>query len=407
MIAFVAKDSHSPLGDCVQSSKLTHLLRLMWESPIFGDAFPETVTTDAETIREQGTSIYTYLLKTLGPLLAQGLPLAAPATILEIIGAIAPKATAFCPALAAGETGDLERLQAAATTIALAYWVDQSIDGGDEAMLTAVRTFRPQPAPKVLIFPSPATAETRARLTILESIEREIIRLSRPEDQPWLMQAMFVDTLGNEATMRQWSQRYDGCKSPECFWAEHAEEVAACSIVNVGLVYVTAAIYAIYRQQEPELPGLAEVLSEPIILALLQGPCNAAIRVFDDLGDRLVDGGENPAWSEFALNIFNQPNPRVVEAFLVQAGLADEASLGLLLTAFQSQNEAGRTLIRKVFMGLVRYRMAALPQPLWERYGLFLTLAKRVIEAGYINMLGDMNLGEVQPVYADSMVAAD
>jgi hypothetical protein len=37
-----------------------------------------------------------------------------------------------------------------------------------------------------------------------------------------------------------------------------------------------------------------------------------------------------------------------------------------------------------------------LPVRLWDRYGVFLTLCKRVMEAGFVNTLGGLELSDIR-----------
>jgi len=391
----------------MQSSTLLRLLQLTWRSPVFGDAYPATVLTRTSAITQQIEEVHVRFLARLEPILKQGMPTESAADVQEIMRQIAPKSTAFCSAIAAGEIRDVERLCAAAVSIALVYWADQSMDRGDEAMMAAVRSLSGPPLNGHSVNGNGNHAANgslksmdlvaRARWRAVRHIEQEVIQLSRPEDTPVLLDCVFQETLQHEARMRELSQLYLH-QGDAAFWDAYADEIANLSIINGAFIYVTSAIYAIYRRHQPRLPGLVEIFSQPALMAVLRGPGNAAIRVFDDLGDRHIDQGLHPEWGEFYLNLFNQPHPRLLRAFLIQAGMDDEQQRQSVLAAFQAGGRVSQTYITEMFKELVRDQLMKLPPPVWQRYRTFLTLSKRVIEAGYVNTLGDKALAGTAPL---------
>lgn len=384
----------------MHTNKLIELLRQTWASPVFGDSYP-VVAADGVTLAKivnQVKEVHHHFVTELKPILARGMPEATTAQVAMIVHQIASKSTAFCAAIAAGEIHDVQRLCAAAVSIALVYWADQSMDRGDEAMLTAVGRLGHGGSPLTSTAYADLTHSLTdlelARLTAVQQIEAQLQRLSRSEDISILARCVFHDTLSQEARFRELSQYYLVEADDQWFWATHADEVARLSIENGALIYVTAAIYAIYRHHRPELPGLREIFGNEAVMSLLNGPCNAAIRVFDDLGDRYVDSGAYPEWGEFSLNVFNHPNPRFLHTFLHRSGIEDRRARTEIVGAFILGGADYDAYIVRVFVELVRERMSRLPAAIWQRYGTFLALAKRVVEAGYVNTLGDMALAE-------------
>jgi hypothetical protein len=376
----------------MQYHKLIELLYQTWDSPVFTDSYPSLTAEQASRVLEQIEQTHTQFVTTLEPLLRQGMPEAKCSDVANIMQQIASKSTAFCAAIAAGEVDDIERLCDAALSIALVYWADQSMDRGDEAMLAAVYAL-----PKNGSTPGwqkPALPPlAAARFKTLQAIETAISRLSRPEDASVLLPAVFDDTLKQEARIWELSQYYLRANK-EQFWVNHAAEVAYLSINNGALIYVTAAIYAIFRYHRPTLPPLSEIFQNRQVMDLMEGPCNAAIRVYDDWGDRHIDSGAYPQWGGFYLNIFNQANPLFLNDFLRYAHVSDPWDVFFLINAFQTDEEENHQYILDFFANLLRQRMAGLPASVWQRYGPFLKLAKRVLEAGYVNTMGDMNLAE-------------
>jgi hypothetical protein len=377
----------------MQYHKLVELLYETWRSPVFADSYPNFSIRQAELVLAQLEKTSTLLVINLETLLRQGMPEATPLMVADIIQQIASKSVAFCAAIAAGEVDDVDRLHAAALSIALVYWADQSMDRGDGAMLTAVHTLRNNGSTPSWQGHNLPPLEA-ARFKTLQAIETQVRQLSRPEDAPVLLQAVFYDTLKQEARIWELSQRYLTQPDKNQFWSHHADEVAYLSINNGAFIYVTAAIYAIFRCHRPALPPLSEIFQNRQVMDLMEGPGNAAIRVYDDLGDRHIDSGDYPQWGDFYLNIFNQANVFLLDNFLRYAHIYDPQDVDSLIAAFQAADEESHRYIVDFFTGLLRQRVTALPPVVWQRYGLFLRLAKRVLEAGYVNTMGDMNLAE-------------
>jgi hypothetical protein len=380
----------------MQYHKLIELLNQTWSSPLFANSYPRLTPNNTVLILRHIKKIHTQFVAALEPLLVRSMPDATNGSVPEVMGQISAKSTAFCAAIAAGDIDDTDRLCAAALSIALVYWVDQSMDRGDQAMLTAVhalkqnglRPSRQQPAL------SPVAA---ARFDALRALETEVAQLSRPEDLSILLQTVFADTLIQEARVWELSQHYLTYTHKNQFWTKYADEMARLSITNGALIYVTAVIYAIYRWHRPDLPPLSEIFDQKPIIDLMQGPCNAAIRVYDDLGDRHVDSGAYPQWGGFYLNIFNQSHPAYLSRFLYHAHVHNRQGVYALMAAFRAGEARSNRYIVDYFSNMLRQRMAALPPPIWQQYGTFLTLAKRVLEAGYVNTMGDMNLAANAP----------
>src|SRR5262249_38348956 len=144
----------------------------------------------------------------------------------------------------------------------------------------------------------------------------------------------------------------------------------------------------LYRHEDPRLPSLAEIMQEPQLILYLDRLANAAIRVFDDVGDRKVDAGATN-WNQFTLNLFNARHPGFTGAFFRFAGVDDNRRIDTAIEALQSDTSEGDGAIVRLFIDLLREGLEALPKNLTQRYGVFLTTAKRFIETGYANAMGD------------------
>lgn len=372
-----------------QSRKLVYLLRILWESPVFGDSFPKD--GDENSALARFDSMYPYFVKTVLPILKQGLPHEDSGRLTSIIEQIAPKSIAFCAAISAGEIQNMEHLSNAAAAISISYWADQSIDRGDPLMLAAVQYLNHKSVENNLA----ASKEFRPRLDAMRHIKRLASQITRfPDDLPYVLQAIERDVLGNQAEMRLLSHKF--LESPaEHFWDAHAKDVAQAMIDCSGLMSAVGIIYAIYRRRKPGLPSLDEIYSHPELMRLVRGTFNSAVRVLDDAGDWETDLGKHVEWGQFNLNIFNQPHPKLLRAFLDYSEISEDHPLHTAaLASFALPPSESRVAVSRLFLTITRQQIATLPASLWEHYTLFLTLCKRTLEAGFVNALGDVLLSE-------------
>jgi hypothetical protein len=370
----------------LSSSKLHALLAQLWSSPVFGNSYPATVNRAHPSVLATIEEVYHATFATLDHVLQLAQPGQPACERDTIVRQVAAKSVAFCGALAAGEIHDVERLRAAASAIGLVSWTDQTMDRGDGAMVTAVELVSGKHA-------GTERAQTRAvrhYSAALGWFMREVAVLARPEDGPWVLRCLLSDTLAREARMWRLSERY--CEAnADGFWARHAREIGELTVHDVGFVAVTAMVYAIYRQHQPQLPCLMEVLNNR---ALLNGPLRAggaAIRVLDDIGDRVIDSGADPRWGRFTINLWNQDHPRHVAAFLDAAGVEAGPARCAMLAAWAARDH-GR--LAQLWLDQVRGAYAMLAPRVLARHATFLRLSQRVMEAGLVNALGDDVLAE-------------
>src|SRR6185369_12250093 len=112
---------------------------------------------------------------------------------------------------------------------------------------------------------------------------------------------------------------------------------------------------------DPTLPSLAALARDPALADLCDHAVNGALRVFDDAGDQADDAG-NERWVD--LNLFTCGDARVTAAFQRFSGAACAIEVA-------------------PFMRFVRERVRGAGDT------VFLTLLRRLIEAGYVNVVGD------------------
>ena len=372
-----------------QSNKLAYLLNLLWRSPVFGNSYP--LATHKNFNMLQMDMIYPCFLQTMIPILEEGTPDLSLSEAESIIGQIAPKSIAFCASISAGEIEDTKPLCTAAVSIAISYWADQCMDRGDEAMLAAVQYLNHKDISTI----SPSSALLASRLKALRYIGQLASKITQsPQDLPYVRQAIERDVLGNQAEMRVLSRKYSKSQ-PDDFWNTYSQETVQKIIDGSGLMSAVAIIYAIYRQNDPRLPSLDEIYYHTEMMRLVHGPFNAAVRVFDDAGDWLIDTGQDKSWGVFNINVFNEAHPIFIQAFLDYSCLQEDNPMRTeALSAFALPVSERRLVISHLYLNYVRQQTNQLPPSLWKRYEVFLTLAKRTLEAGFVNAIGDMFLSE-------------
>ncbi len=377
----------------MESEILDQLLVETWKSPVFGDSFDEYPSAGTGLALSQVEAVLGVATVELRRYIGQGMPECDEEEVSAIVGQIAPKTVSFCPALAAGELDDTSRLSASATAIGLMYWADQTMDRGDESMPIAIELFGGHGVP----VPKKRAKVVHSRLAALSNIEDKINELARPEDIPFVLSCFREQVLLNEVHLHRLSIDYLNANNQGMFLAVHAEEIARSMVVDAGFPSVSSCLYAIYRQHNPDLPSLGEMYAESTLVEMLQ-ICNAVVRVADELGDREIDAGSDPAWGSFAINLFNQAHPSLSRAFLEEAGIRDEVQAESLTEALAEFREGdgdrekyGDYVVDVIFEH-ARSHINDLPLEIQNTYHLYIKLCKRVLEIGYVNRVGDMAL---------------
>jgi hypothetical protein len=338
-----------------------------------------------------------------GPLVGRilaGMPeLGEPASKRIVTGEILPKTLAFCPALTVGDLDDVPRLGSVTMAVALMYWGDQTMDRGDEATAEAIMLLG-NDSPAVL---EKASQAAQARFSALRHIQDEISQLALPEDAPFVVDCFYGQVLHNEVRMHNLSLEYLASGKAAAFLAEHASGLAEISTISAGFPSISSALYAIYRQHDPSLVPLTKIYGDPVMTNLLQ-VCNVVVRLWDELGDWEMDSGYDPSKGEFVINPFNQYDPAFVGRFCELAFITDAAQVAAMQQAFASFHENKTTrqeqgsyilmALREHIRSYMTAVVAGLPAPARKDYTQYLTLCKRVMEIGWVNRIGDINLSK-------------
>jgi hypothetical protein len=388
-------------GGQVINTQLERFLKATWASPVFGDTFPSGHTPQRLAWAEQQLgAIAQTITQPLVTRLLSGIPEVGDKAMQHIVvSEILPKTLAFCPALTVGDLEDVPRLSAVTMAVALMYWGDQTMDRGDEATAEAIMLLG-NDSPVAL---KKASAAAQARFSALSHIQEEIDQLARPEDAPFVVDCFYEQVLHNEVRMHELSLEYLASGKSSAFLAEYALELAEISTISAGFPSISSALYAIYRQHDPSLVLLAKIYGDPAMTNLLQ-VCNVVVRLWDELGDWEMDSGYDPSKGEFVINPFNQYDPAFVGRFCELAFITDTTQVASLQKAFAgfhdskiSRQEHGAYVLATL-RDHIRHYMAAtvtdLPADARKDYAQYLTLCKRVMEIGWVNQIGDINLSK-------------
>lgn len=326
--------------------------------------------------------------------LKAGMPEESMSRIQDIVEReILPKTLAFCPALTVNERlQDVSRLGAVTAAVSYMYWGDQTMDRGDAAMFSAIQLLN-----GVSIPAEQDTSLVRARYKALMAIEVKINQLAKPEDAPFVLACFNDQVLGNEAAMHDLSQQYLDSKRAPTFLAKHARQLADLMTVSAGFPSISSSLYAIYRQHDASLPALPAIYANEHMVNLLQ-VCNVVVRLWDELGDWEMDSGKYPESGKFVVNPFNQYDPAIIDHFNDLAAIKDQEQRKSMHQAFQNfhnstkERRSASTYILDTLSRHIRHYIATLPAVTRQEFSQYIELCKRVLEIGYVNHIGDMEL---------------
>ncbi len=375
------------------SDKVQELILLTWSNQVLPNSYPPLEKLDLPAMQEYIYTASEQLAARLQPILWRWMQPVTEAQVERWMQQLVPKSTAFCALITAGEIEGVEEVAEAGVSIALIYWADHAMDRGDRAMMEAIRRyaqpFLPPAERETLVDPPVPLVETR--YYGLEQLQRTIERLADDGDAAIILRQAFADTLWREWDFVRLSRLYLQVKDREAFWKRYAERLAAHTVLMGALIYVTSIIYVLYRRRNPALPSLAEIYEVGTPIEMLNRQPALGIRIFDDWGDREIDRGEIAGWDVFSINLFNQAHPRYVEAVLRQGGVEGE-TLQALMSAIRQGDEEGMRRFSEIILEVIREAYRETYAKLPARYHLFLRLSQRVMEAGYVNIVGDRTL---------------
>jgi len=377
------------------------LLQQTYHGPVFGRgaSFGDVTNERMRAIEQQVKQIAELLARDLYKSLQKAFPELADDALHARVMAILPKAACFCPALTAGELpGDSNSKLLSLTALAISdmYAADESTDRDDQAMLLAIERFSGD-TPSV---PAEQTGRVVARQSLLKHMQNTIEQFALSEDAPLVLECYSELVLHNEARLHRLSSAYRllAGDDQQRFLSKHAQLLARLMVADAGFQSVTASLYTLYRRQDPMLPALSVVHTDPEIIKLLQ-LCNAVARVADERGDWWMDAGNNPAKGVFSINPFNQYHPEFVRTLCELADIRDAATIREIQSAFkqfhtddeQSRQQNGK-LVTDIFFAHARTTIQNLPVDFRQKYKRYIILCMRVLEISHVNMMGDLAL---------------
>jgi hypothetical protein len=369
--------------------KVIHLLTKTYASPVFGDSFGVSDSQRVQTATTQILQVAAEVSSTLCRHIIDAYPGCTPQQAQAIAAEIIPKAVVFSSGLTAAELpSQTNRLGGITLAIGLMYFIDQTVDRGDEAAAQAVEAYANRPDPGIVPIHR-----------CMDAIRAAIDNVALLEDAGRVAECFIDEVLLREVRLQRLSQQYYQLPSnqQEAFLERHAPELAELMTIDAGFPSVSSTLYALYRQETPSLPPLAAVYREPLLEMLLQ-ICNVVVRIADEVGDWDVDAGTYPEKGVFCINVCNQPHPALLLELYRNAHIdATMAStLNTLFTQFKNapadtKEQYGEQIIDILIHHAKQY-IAALPADITGRYRQYVTLCKRVLEIGYVNRMGDRAL---------------
>lgn len=387
----------------MQSTILNDLIMAAYSGAVFGPgkSFGLDVLRQMPVVLKQIESIGDIFYTELDVCIRKAMPDWSDSEVRKIMKEIGPKAVSFCPALTAGElTGkdDIHRLAAAASAIGVMYFADQSMDRGDETMVAAIEElcgYNP-------IVSQEDTSKVHSRLAALQHIESNVNNLALTDDAPFVLDCYNKQVLYNEVLLHKLSLEYlqlESTDKQQEFLGRYAEQLAMLMVIDAGFPSVTASLYAIYRQNDSDLLPLSVVHADENILKILR-ICNTVVRIADEVGDWEIDAGHHPEWGTFSINPFNQYHPAIVFRLCELAYIQDDALVASLQQAFREfhtskeNTERYGKYITDTFFNHIRGYINELPGDVVNMHSRYITLCKRVLEIGSVNIMGDKALAD-------------
>lgn len=371
-------------------------------SPVFSNTFEEDPARLKLVIGHLGATAKIAQPR-LTSIVQEGMPEWEPEQVSHVVDdEIMNKLQAFYPFLSYGELGDYIDLLAAGTvSVGVMYWGDQTNDRGDLHTTRALEVLGLRPQPKL-------RGMARHRLAALNHIEKNIRAggdgrgIAPLEDIPYILSCFTDQVLRNEARMQRLSRRFLRTPNQEKFMERNGAHIANVTTVSAGFPSVSSSLYGMYRHGKPkELPPLSEIYSNIPMQQLIQA-CNVVVRIWDELGDWLMDTGVRPDKGVMVINPLNEYDPSTVERYCELAFIKDPGQVALLKHAFKNfHNSSGERELHSAYIletlrvhirDYVNTLDQRLPPDLVKRYKPYVTLCKRVLEIGYVNRKGDIDL---------------
>lgn len=300
------------------------------------------------------------------------------------------KSVALISALAYELLLDLDTangLEKAGAAMALVQIADHLMDRGDRKMVKAIERY--------FSGHTSDDDEIQARIAILEGIAKLASQTSHDEGQ--FVSDSMLEILRDEMAVYKLSKRYASFAdeaSKQSFLDKYASEIVNLSIRNVGLRPATYMIYSCYRRHVTGFPSLKEVIAHETIEPLIQYG-EWAIRLWDDFGDQELDASQRFYTNSYIINPFVEKDEGLLATYLQV--IKDQADYSELFKAMAANDELIKTLLASKLVNI----SAVLPEQVENDYWIYLTVLRRVIEAGYVNSKGDEAVSYSREIISD------
>jgi hypothetical protein len=414
---------------------MQQLVQACWESPVYGDSYVSSA--DYADFERLAGEIEREFIASFTPIITKGMPELSTELCVSYIRTVAPQIIGLYSTLGV-ELRDIDRLTSAHVYYGLLYWCNNFLDRGDLTMEAALRLLlaeqgafpamdsstrrkeiRPDPF-NASMFAVTNPSVVQARLGALREIAPQIRYICRPEDAAVLLHDRGFAFPKHSLGILRFSRFYLQEGGDE-FWKEHAYQYVKHLILSISLFGLIGLIYAMYRRERPLLPCLADIMEELPLMRYVEGLCNAAARIFDDVGDQEIDAGIKPPRFRFdgdperaqarviddpvdqeidagtrrlkQVSLFNTPEPRLIQAYFQFIGISEEELIEQAIKAFQMGTYEGDSAILRLFVNLLRDQLGALPQEILQKYSVYIGIVKRCMDAAYVNVIGDKAIG--------------
>jgi len=272
---------------------------------------------------------------------------------VDQIGAeIIPKTIGFCGLVGSG-LADIDELSPLMQVVSIAYLLDQTTDNAADPTIYL-------PAIMSLVNDQPGSLSVMAN---------EAIADFPPHYQSQIRKLAFRDVSLQEFDMRRHSIAYFGNPNPE-YLVKNCPEIVEEIITDGGLELVAFGTYMLLEKKGLVSTPLDELREKN---ARLINRLNGFLRMCDDYGDREADLGSN-------INIFNPEGEQLIEGFCKTCDIDPRDYLA---------NRDPLILFKSFYRGTLSEIMALGGYPQAGDEGIYLTLLLRVMEGGFVNILGD------------------
>lgn len=362
------------------------IIEKVYEGQVFGPASFDLTRIDMQVVQRQMGAVASMYTTGMMEIVSRATPNAEQDNVAldvkELVSSLRGTAVGLAAALSAGEVTNTERLADVAIMVGVTGWGNFLCDRGNPAMPLAILRLCGMPA-KV---PESLTKDVDMRLGGLQHIEIKSNAIARPEDAEYVLQASRDDLMYQELLAHELSMEYQSADDRNAFLRRHAARAAGILIVTAALPSATTPLYATYRHQNGDLPGLEAMDMDPAIFEMHR-VLNAGVRVFDDEGDMAKDASKGA----FSINLFNEKHPEVLDAFFELAHIAGDTTelhRNFVRASHPEMGWQAREDVAAFFTDHLRSYVAEMPPEVLSSYSAYIRLCKRAIEAAYVNRRG-------------------